>query len=67
MYIHNTTKQIPESIGQLTKLERLMLNDNNLSGLVPETLGDLSLLTMLNLRNNVDLYGLLSSKLGMYA
>lgn len=35
------TGKIPESIGELTDLERLIINDNQIGGKLPESLGNL--------------------------
>ena len=41
--------EIPESIGELTKLTQLGLKDNSLSGEIPESIGNLTNLAQLNL------------------
>ena len=44
-------KTLPESIGQLTALEKLQLNSNELKSL-PETIGQLTALRILHLYEN---------------
>ena len=44
--------EIPAEIGNLTNLQHLRLNDNNLTGEVPSALGRLFKLNYLHLSNN---------------
>uniref|UniRef100_A0ACD5UH35 Uncharacterized protein n=1 Tax=Avena sativa TaxID=4498 RepID=A0ACD5UH35_AVESA len=44
--------KIPESIGQLRRLEELYLDNNNMSGELPSALGNCTNLTYITLRNN---------------
>lgn len=43
---------IPQSIGDLTLLQRLHLGDNSLTGSIPTSIGNLKKLTTLVLSNN---------------
>ena len=49
---HQLTGSIPESIGNLTKLEGLRLEDNQLTGSIPESIGNLTKLEVLRLSEN---------------
>ena len=46
------TGEIPAELGDLTNLEELYLNNNQLTGEIPAELGDLTKLTELQLRSN---------------
>ena len=57
------TGTLPESIGQLCALERLMIPHNNLTGPIPSSIDDLCSLEVLLLHNN-DMSGPLPSQIG---
>ena len=44
--------ELPETIGQLTRLQRLDLGDNGIHGEIPRAIGDLTSLRVLDLQNN---------------
>ena len=57
------TGTIPATLGNLSPLGSLNLNDNRLSGTIPATLGNLSRLSLLNLNDN-RLSGAIPAELG---
>ena len=57
------TGSIPSTLGNLTSLTNLWLNNNQLTGSIPSELGDLTNLTQLYLNNN-QLTGTIPPKLG---
>ena len=61
--LNNLDGIVPATLGDLTELTTLKLNDNDLTGRIPATLGDLTKLTTLNLHNN-DLTGEIPATLG---
>ena len=52
IWLNNLVGQIPDELGDLSKLEYLDLRSNNLNGPIPSSLGNLSSLTHLNLGGN---------------
>ena len=48
---NNLAGEIPQELGNLTKLTHLSLHDNNLTGEIPRELGNLTKLRHLSLRN----------------
>jgi len=60
---NNLTGKIPLSIGNLNKLNSLLLNNNQLSGAIPPSIGNLVGLVTLNLSAN-QLSGLLPTEVG---
>ena len=57
LLLYKLNGQIPESIGQLSKLTRLNLANNEIFGNVPASIGELTQLAYLNLSNNTSLTG----------
>ncbi|GKV51595.1 hypothetical protein SLEP1_g58231 [Rubroshorea leprosula] len=53
---------IPSSLGNMTQLQELVLNDNNLSGIIPPSLGNCSQLEIVPLDNNY-LFGIIPKQL----
>jgi hypothetical protein len=63
LFLSGLSGSIPSEIGNLTNLESLYLNNNQLTGLIPSEIGNLTNLTSLNLSNN-QLTGSIPSEIG---
>ncbi|CAM9474636.1 unnamed protein product [Ectocarpus fasciculatus] len=61
---NNLQGSIPEALGALSKLGRLLLCHNQLAGTIPEALGELSALVLLHLGNNHLTAGNIPEELG---
>ncbi|XP_028767266.1 receptor kinase-like protein Xa21 [Neltuma alba] len=62
MGVNKFNGDIPTDIGNLTKLERLLLSRNNLQGYIPKDIGNLVRLEILDLGTN-NLHGLIPSNI----